>query len=143
MRTPAKACMAFWALFIAAFVAFNAPWAWELWDVKRYIVQWTDLTLLAAMTLVQVVTAHHWRAGRRWRFELTRRRIQRRPVAATSHQAHAATGPVTGHTTTGLTMQPTPHFPGRLTRSSVARPVAPSNEPPPELLPRLILTAGC
>lgn len=55
--------MAFWALFIAAFVAFNAPWAWKLWDVKRYIVQWTDLTLLAAMTLVQVVTAHHWHAG--------------------------------------------------------------------------------
>ena len=27
-----------------AFVAFNAPWAYPLWDVKRYIVQWTDLT---------------------------------------------------------------------------------------------------
>lgn len=63
--------MAFWALFIAALVAFNAPWAWKLWDVKRYIIQWTDLALLAAMTLVQVVTAHHWHAGAPLAFRLT------------------------------------------------------------------------
>jgi hypothetical protein len=55
--------MAFWLLFIVTFVAFNAPWAWRLWEVKRYIIQWTDLAVLAAFALVQVVKVHHWHAG--------------------------------------------------------------------------------
>ena len=55
--------MAFWLLFIVAFVAFNAPWAWLPGEVKRYIIQWTDLAVLAAFALVQVVTTNHWEAG--------------------------------------------------------------------------------
>ena len=68
--------MAFWLLFIVTFVAFNAPWAWRLWEVKRYIIQWTDLAVLAAFALVQVVKVHQWGAGAPLAFRTDKRATQ-------------------------------------------------------------------
>ena len=74
--------VAFWLLFIVTFVAFNAPWAWRLLEVKRYIIQWTDLAVLAAFALVQVVKVHQWHAGAPLAFRTDKRTTPDQPPQA-------------------------------------------------------------
>ncbi len=56
---------AFWLLSIAAAVIAVAPYGHAIWPdlFEPYAVAWPDVLLLAAIVLVQAVTARHWRDG--------------------------------------------------------------------------------
>lgn len=53
------------ALLGAASIALGiAPWAPALWpECPDYAPSWPELLMLAAISVVQGVTAHYWRAG--------------------------------------------------------------------------------
>jgi len=70
--TRADIRFAFWVLSVAAIVAGTAPWANVLWPevFHHYETSWIDVLLLAAIVLVQAVTAVHWRHGVPYNFQM-------------------------------------------------------------------------
>jgi len=64
-NTRADVRFAFWLLSIAALVVAVAPFGHSLWPAVfgPYTPDWPDVLLLAAIVLVQGITAMHWRHG--------------------------------------------------------------------------------